>query len=997
MLTLNDGRSELWQWDTGRKLTVDADCTQVHFSNKFFGRSVDVDVVDGVAEIPDVLLQADKELLVWAFVGTAENGYTKISKVFKVNKRNKPADYVFTPTEQTTLDEIKKRLDRIEEGQDPDAIKNAVDEYLANNPIQVKEKDPTVPEWAKQPIKPKYTAKEVGAVATVNGKTPDENGNVEITIPDSGGNVDLTGYAKEQWVQQNYQPKGEYLTAVPDGYAKTEDIPTKPEDIGAQPSGNYALKTEIPSIPVQSVNGKTGAVKLSASDVGARPDNWMPSAQEVGALPNTYTPPNQTAAQVGADPKGTAASAVSQHNVDDDSHNDIRLELKAINDKLTAFFDSDNQTLDELSEIVAYITSNKALIDSITTSKVSVADIVNNLTSNVSNKPLSAAQGVVLKGLIDTLSNSLANYQPKGDYALRSELPNVPTKLSAFINDSGFITGYTETDPTVPVWAKQPAKPSYSKSEVGLGNVDNVKQYSESNPPPYPVTSVNGETGAVSLTIPTVPTKVSAFENDKGYLTQHQDISGLAKKSETVSVNAQTLTEAQKAQVRENIGVSASGVADGSITPEKTSFIVCEGTGETVTERVPNFTNLANPKSSDWKTDTRFSSSTGNQSAMAGAIVTNAIPCIAGDIVRIKGIKGGSGTTANALFQVVGYTDEAGTVKCSTTGLLFEKTKSQSNNGIAGIVTVEDGVTTWTAYTNQPSEGAAAAQSSGFSGAVSFRVAGVPVTTVDDIIITVNEPITYTEVTSGGKSYTLDEKISVPHANGLKSGAKWFALGDSITQGYVSAVDASASNGYKQYLNTNVAERWVNIVADKNGYELTNYGVGGTGYAHHTSSTVNARAQVANIDFSKCDLVTLAYGVNDWKGKATLGSMDDDVETVDAFVPNMRYVIKKILADNPYCKIFVITPLNCRSLGTYDTNFGINYAKSENASGPGLEDIFQLEKSVCEYHGIELIDMTHCSIINRENIKTMLPDYVHPTVKCHAVMARELAKKIAFQ
>lgn len=39
-----------------------------------------------------------------------------------------------------------------------------------------------------------------------------------------------------------------------------------------------------------------------------------------------------------------------------------------------------------------------------------------------------------------------------------------------------------------------------SKSQVGLGNVDNVKQYSASNPPPYPVTSVNGGTGAVNLT-----------------------------------------------------------------------------------------------------------------------------------------------------------------------------------------------------------------------------------------------------------------------------------------------------------------------------------------------------------------------------------------------------------------------------------------------------------------------------------------------------------------
>ena len=38
------------------------------------------------------------------------------------------------------------------------------------------------------------------------------------------------------------------------------------------------------------------------------------------------------------------------------------------------------------------------------------------------------------------------------------------------------------------------------KSDIGLGNVDNVRQYSASNPPPYPVTRVNGKTGAVSLT-----------------------------------------------------------------------------------------------------------------------------------------------------------------------------------------------------------------------------------------------------------------------------------------------------------------------------------------------------------------------------------------------------------------------------------------------------------------------------------------------------------------
>lgn len=38
-----------------------------------------------------------------------------------------------------------------------------------------------------------------------------------------------------------------------------------------------------------------------------------------------------------------------------------------------------------------------------------------------------------------------------------------------------------------------------TKAKIGLSNVDNVKQYSASNPPPYPVTSVNGMTGAVNL------------------------------------------------------------------------------------------------------------------------------------------------------------------------------------------------------------------------------------------------------------------------------------------------------------------------------------------------------------------------------------------------------------------------------------------------------------------------------------------------------------------
>lgn len=65
-----------------------------------------------------------------------------------------------------------------------------------------------------------------------------------------------------------------------------------------------------------------------------------------------------------------------------------------------------------------------------------------------------------------------------------------------------------------------------NKSDVGLGNVDNVRQYSTSNPPPYPVQSVDGATGAVV--------------------------------TNAVKTTPQSLSDTQKQQVRTNIGAGTS-------------------------------------------------------------------------------------------------------------------------------------------------------------------------------------------------------------------------------------------------------------------------------------------------------------------------------------------------------------------------------------------------------------------------------------------------------
>lgn len=110
MLTLKDGRKELYQWDTGRTAIVNKDCDEVHFSNMPFGTAYVVEVKNGEVAIPDELLMAT-ELYCWAFVGSSEDGYTREEKVFKINKRPKPSDYVFTPTEQITLDKLLKEIE----------------------------------------------------------------------------------------------------------------------------------------------------------------------------------------------------------------------------------------------------------------------------------------------------------------------------------------------------------------------------------------------------------------------------------------------------------------------------------------------------------------------------------------------------------------------------------------------------------------------------------------------------------------------------------------------------------------------------------------------------------------------------------------------------------------------------------------------------------------------------------------------------------------------
>lgn len=113
----------------------------------------------------------------------------------------------------------------------------------------------------------------------------------------------------------------------------------------------------------------------------------------------------------------------------------------------------------------------------------------------------------------------LTEHQSLTEYAKKTEIPTVPTNVSAFTNDAGYLTEHQSLD----AYAKKTEIPDISgKADTSsLATVATSGSYSDLTNKP---------------TIPTIPTKVSAFENDKGYLTQHQSLAAYAKKTDLATV-----------------------------------------------------------------------------------------------------------------------------------------------------------------------------------------------------------------------------------------------------------------------------------------------------------------------------------------------------------------------------------------------------------------------------------------------------------------------------
>lgn len=189
MIKIYDGRNEFYQWDLDRKLIVDdTTVTELHFCNKTSDCSLVVEVRDGVADVPNILLQTDWTINVYAYCGDC---YTKEYAAFKVNRRSKPDDYVYTETEVKAYETLEKRLDELEKNLDEN-IGNVVVDYLEEHPVSID-------------LTNYYTKTEIDNKGYITEHQSLEGYATEQYVDDAISNIDIpevdfTGYATEEYV-----------------------------------------------------------------------------------------------------------------------------------------------------------------------------------------------------------------------------------------------------------------------------------------------------------------------------------------------------------------------------------------------------------------------------------------------------------------------------------------------------------------------------------------------------------------------------------------------------------------------------------------------------------------------------------------------------------------------------------------------------------------------------------------------------------------------------
>lgn len=254
-----------------------------------------------------------------------------------------------------------------------------------------------------------------------------------------------------------------------------------------------------------------------------------------------------------------------------------------------------------------------------------------------------------------------------------------------------------------------------------------------------------------------------------------------------------------------------------------------------------------------------------------------------------------------------------------------------------------------------------------------------------------------------GINYANDSRMDFKALH-YDTGVNVLMFGDSITEKYYSFFNADGSVTTRE---SGFGMTYADILAGMKSWHMKKMATGGVGWIVYSAQTTKPHVAFQKVrlveDWSNVNLVTFAYGVNDWKGNARVGSLSDPFTYAEDMTPttvidSMRYCFEYIHRKNPYIKIVVITPLNCRGysydFGNESTVWARGYTGFANSGT--LDEFANKMIECCEHYGVEVVDMTRASFLTNGNIVQALPDGVHPSRQAHEMIAIELCNKINF-
>ncbi len=113
-MNIFDGRKAFYQWDTNRKIRLNAPCQELHIGRGGDETTIDVKVLDSggdyYAEVPDEILQDAAPFIAYGYVTTPDGNYTRVQQRFAVIAREKPAGYIYTPAERLTWAQLQAQI-----------------------------------------------------------------------------------------------------------------------------------------------------------------------------------------------------------------------------------------------------------------------------------------------------------------------------------------------------------------------------------------------------------------------------------------------------------------------------------------------------------------------------------------------------------------------------------------------------------------------------------------------------------------------------------------------------------------------------------------------------------------------------------------------------------------------------------------------------------------------------------------------------------------------